>query len=700
MNKFGKVIVKFKIPIIIIGFLLLIPSVIGYLNTRVNYDILSYLPEDIETMKGQEILVDEFGTGAFSLVVVNNMEDTDVAKVKEKLENVDHVSKVVWYTSFMDLSVPISALPESARDVFNSEDSTLMAVIFDDATSAESTMKAVEEVRNITNEQCLFSGMSAVVTDIKYLSNKEVPMYVVLAAIASIIVLGLTMDSFAAPVLFLLSIGMAILYNLGSNFFLDEISFITKALVAVLQLAVTMDYSIFLWHAYEEQQQTCSDHNEAMANAINETLVSITGSSITTVAGFIALCFMTYTLGMDLGVVMAKGVVIGVICCVTVLPSLILACDKILAKTSHKKLIPSLERPMKFVNRHYVILAVIFLVLLVPAIYGQTHTPVYYDLAATLPDDLQSIKANKALKEKYDMNNVSMVLLDSSLPTEKIYSMTDKIDEVKGVKDVISLESLIGPDVPMSMVPDDIQEIFKSGDYEMFIVMSEYKVGSDEENTQVAAIDKIIKSYDKSSMLVGEGPCTKDLIDITDHDFKVVSAVSIIAVFVIIAIVLQSLTLPIVLVAVIEFAIFVNMAIPYFTGTEVPFISSVVIGTIQLGATVDYAILMTTRYKKERIAGNSKKEAVSIAHVTSAESVLGSALSFFAATIGVGLYSSIDMISSLCILMSRGAIISMFTVLLILPSMLIIFDKLVLHTSLGFKPAIEADKERKASAAN
>ncbi|MBE5905841.1 MAG: hypothetical protein E7277_03475 [Lachnospiraceae bacterium] len=699
MNKFGKAIVKTRIPILILGLILLIPSALGFINTRVNYDILSYLPQDIETMKGQDILVDEFGTGAFSLVVVNHMEDKDVAKVKEKLEKVDHVSKVVWYDSFLDLSVPISSLPQKVQDLFTTEDSTLMAVIFDDATSADSTMKAIEDVKKVAGKQCMFSGMSAVVTDTKNLSDKEVPIYVILAVICTIIVLGLTMDSFVAPLLFLLSIGMAIIYNLGSNFFFDDISYITKALAAVLQLGVTLDYSIFLWHSYQEQQGNYDNHKDAMAKAINETLVSVTGSSITTIAGFIALCFMSFTLGLDLGVVMAKGVLIGVISCVTILPALLLLFDKVLAHTSHKKLLPSLERPMRFVNKHYITLAVIFLVLLFPAIYGNNHTPVYYNLDSDLPKDLDSIVANTNLEKKYNMNTVEMVLVDKNLPEESIIKMTDHIKELKGIKDVLSLESIIGANVPTMMIPDSIQNIFKAekGNYEMFIVISEYKVATDEVNAQCEQIDKIIKHYDTKSMLVGEAPCTKDLIKITDHDFKVVSAVSIIAVFVIIMLVLRSISLPIILVSVIEFAIFVNMGIPFYMNTKVPFIASVVIGTIQLGATVDYAILMTTRYKKERISGMSKKEAVNIAHVTSAESVLVSALSFFAATFGVGLYSKIDMISSLCTLMSRGAIISMFTVLLVLPSMLIIFDKVIIHTSLGFKPAIEYDRAHKTN---
>ena len=700
MKKFGELIVKLRIPILIIGFILLIPAGIGYLNTRVNYDVLSYLPKDIETMKGQDILVDQFGTGAFSLVVVDNMEDYDVAKLVDKMKEVDHVKKVVSYSSLADISIPVSALPKEVFDVFNTEDSTLLAVIFDDTTSADTTMNAIADLRKVTKNQCLISGMSAIVTDTKDLSDKEVPIYVVLAVICSLVVLFLTMDSFVAPLLFLLSIGVAIVYNLGSNVFMGQISYITKALAAVLQLAVTMDYSIFLWHAYQEQQNNYEDHKKAMAAAINETLVSITGSSITTVAGFIALCFMSFTLGLDLGIVMAKGVVLGVICCVTFLPSLMLCFDKLLKKTTHKKILPSLERPMRFVNKHYIILAIIFVIILVPAIYGEMKTPVYYNLDSDLPEDLASVVANTELADKYNMNTVEVVLVDKNISTPDMYKLTSEIEDLDGIKAVLSLETVVGPNIPLDMVPESAKEIMISDEYEMFMVMSEYKVASDEVNNQCNEIDAIIKSYDKNSMLVGEAACTKDLIEITDHDFKVVSIVSILAVFVIILFVLKSITLPIILVSVIEFAIFVNMAIPYYTNTAVPFIASVVIGTIQLGATVDYAILMTTRYKKERNSGMSCREAVSIAHVTSAESVMVSALSFFAATFGVGIYSDIHMISSLCILMSRGAIISMFTVLLVLPSMLIIFDKIIIRSSLGFKEARDYDHNHKAIAKN
>lgn len=694
-HTFGEKVVKFRIPIFIICLVLLIPSAIGYFHTRVNYDILSYLPKNIDTMKGQDILVDQFGTGAFSLVVVNNMEDKDVAALRKNMEKVDHVSKVLWYDSLMDISIPISMLPKDVYKEFNADHSTLMAVIFDDTTSADATMKAIGDIKEVSGKQCMVSGMSAVVTDIKNLSERETPIYVLIAVLCSLVVLFLTMDSFLVPVLFLLSIGFAIVYNLGSNIFLGEISYITKALAAVLQLGVTMDYSIFLWHSYQEEQEHYSDHKEAMAHAINNTIVSVTGSSITTVAGFVALCFMSFTLGLDLGVVMAKGVIFGVLCCVTVLPSLILIFDNALRKLQHKKLLPSLDRPMRFVNKHYVIIAIIFFALIIPAYYTNSHTKVYYNLDETLPKDLASIKANAALQKKYNMNCVDMVLMDKKTSDKDMLMMCDQFRKLDGVKNVVGLESIVGPVIPMEVLPDEIKEVFQSKDYKMVLIMSEYKVASDKANNQISDLKKIIKHYDKNGMLVGEAPCTKDLINITDKDFKVVSAVSIIAIFLIIMAVFRSLSLPVILVATIEFAIWVNMGIPYFTHTEIPFIASVVIGTIQLGATVDYAILMTTRYKKERISGKKKKEAVSIAHLSSTESIMVSAFSFFAATFGVGLFSDIDMISSLCTLMARGALISMLVVLLILPSMLIIFDKVIIYTTLGFKNVRQNEKKLK-----
>ena len=684
-HTFGEKIVKLRLPIFIICLVLLIPSALGYFNTRVNYDILSYLPKDIDTMKGQDILVDQFGTGAFSLIVVNNMEDKDISVLREKMEKVDHVNKVLWYDSLMDIRIPVSMLPDNLYKEFNTKDSTLMAVIFDDTTSADATMDAIGDLKDIAGKQCMVSGMSAVVTDIKNLSERETPIYVLIAVLCSLAVLFLTMDSFLVPILFLLSIGFAIVYNLGSNIFLGEISYITKALAAVLQLGVTMDYSIFLWHSYQEEQNNFQDHKEAMAHAINNTIISVTGSSITTVAGFVALCFMSFTLGLDLGIVMAKGVILGVLCCVTVLPSLILIFDNALRKMQHKKLLPSLDRPMRFVNKHYVIIAILFFALIIPAYYANSHTAVYYNLDETLPKDLASIQANDALRKKYNMNCVDMVLMDKHTSDKDMLMMCNEMKELKGVKNVIGLESLVGPVIPMEMLPDQIKEVFQSKDYKMVMIMSEYKVASDGANNQITSLKKIIKNYDKKGMLVGEAPCTKDLITITDKDFKVVSAVSIIAIFLIIAAVFRSISLPVILVATIQFAIWVNMGVPYFTHTEIPFIASVVIGTIQLGATVDYAILMTTRYKKERIAEKGKKEAVSIAHLCSTESIMVSAFSFFAATFGVGLFSDIDMISSLCTLMARGALISMLVVLLILPSMLIIFDPIIIRTTAGFK---------------
>ncbi len=693
MIKFGKAVVKSRWIIFIVSILLLIPSVIGMVATRVNYDILSYLPGDIETMVGQDILTEQFGTGAFSMCVVEGMEDKDVAKLKEKIEGVDHVKKVVWYNSIADLSIPKNVLPDKLYKEFNTEDSTLMAIIFDSTTSADETMSAISKIRSFAGEQCFLSGMSAVVTDTKDLTNREQPIYVCIAVILSCIVLGLTMDSFLAPIFFLVSIGMAILYNLGSNYFLGEVSYITKALSAVLQLGVTMDYSIFLWHSYEEEKQKYNgDKERAMSHAISNTFTSVVGSSITTVAGFIALCFMSFTLGMDLGIVMAKGVVLGVISCVTVLPSLILIFDNALEKTSHKALLPELGGISKFVVKYFYVFLILFAVLLFPAIYGERNTDVYYNLDETLPKDLPSIIANDELKKDYNMNATHMVLVNSKLSAKDVGAMIDDMNGVDGVKWTLGLESVIGPGLPESMIPDSIKDILKNDQWEMLLVNSQYKTATEEMTKQCDELNKIIKKYDDTGMLVGEAPCTVDLIKITDNDFKVVSAVSIGVIFVIIFVIFKSISLPIILVAVIEFAIFINMGIPYYTNTELPFIASVVIGTIQLGATVDYAILMTTRYKKERNNGLSKKEAVLIAHSTSIKSIVVSALSFFAATFGVGIYSNVDMISSLCTLMSRGALISMVVVLLVLPSMFMLLDKVIIHTSLGFRNKGAASK--------
>lgn len=686
MQKFGRGVVKLRVPILIVSVLLLIPSIFGFVSTRINYDILSYLPSDIETMKGQDIMLDEFGKGGFSLVMLDGMEDKDVEKVKKKIEKVDHVCDVLWYDTLADVSLPKEVLPDDIYDFFNTDNSTMMAVFFDEATSADGSLEAVKEIRSIAGEQCFVSGMSSVVEDIKDLTMQEAPMYVVIAVILTSIILALTMDSFLIPLFFMLSVGMAIIYNMGTNFIQGEISFITEALAAVLQLAVTIDYSIFLWHSYkEEKEKHPGDNKEAMAVAIGKTITSVVSSSITTVAGFLALCFMSYELGMDMGIVMAKGVVIGVICCITVLPSMILVFDKALEKTMHKDLVPSLEKPSKFIIKHHAAFIVLFIVVLIPAVYGQINTNVYYNLTDTLPKDLNSVIANTKLDEEYNMATTHMLLVDADMKPKKVNSMLDEMGKVDGVSFSMSLDTLIGPSIPREIVPDSVTKILKSDKWQLMLIGSEYKVASDEENAQIDELSKILKSYDKDGMLIGEAAATKDLIDITDHDFKVVNIVSIAAIFIIILIALRSVSLPIILVAVIEFAITVNMGVPCFTNTTIPFIASVVIGTIQLGATVDYAILMTTRYKTERNAGKDKHEAVTIALTTSMKSIMVSALGFFASTFGVGVYSSVDMISQLCTLMSRGAIISMITVICILPSMLMLFDKVIINTTMGMK---------------
>lgn len=687
MIRFGKWVVKHRSLILIIGILLLIPSAFGYFHTRVNYDILNYLPDEIDTMKGQEIMVDEFGTGAFSMCVVEGMSDKDISKMRKEMCKVDGVKDVLWYDSFLDLSVPVEMLPDSIKDVFINKDadSTILFVLYPNSISADETMDAIENLRKVMNKQCYLSGMSAVVTDTKNLSNKETPIYVLIAVILSTIVLALAMDSAIIPVFFLLSIGMAIVYNLGTNVFKGEISYVTQALAAVLQLGVTMDYSIFLWHSYEEKQQVYpGEKGRAMAHAISNTISSVVGSSITTVAGFIALCFMSFTLGMDLGVVMAKGVVFGVICCVTVLPSMILIFDNAIEKTKHKVILPDLSGISKWVTQHFYIFLILFFVLIGPAVYGYTHNTVYYDLAGTLPESLESITANNKLEEQYHMGATHMVLLDANTSTKDVVKMTKEMEKVDGVKAVLGLDSIVGSTIPKDMLPDQIREVFESGKYKMLLIMSEYKVASDEVNAQCDTLKQMVKDCDENGMLIGEAPCTKDLIEITDEDFKMVSAVSIGVIFIIIAFVFKSISLPIILVAVIEFAIFINMGIPTYTKTAIPFIASIVIGTIQLGATVDYAILMTNKYKRARHNGLEKKEAVIEGMKGSVQSIIVSALSFFAATFGVGMYSNIDMISSLCTLMARGALISMVVVILLLPTMFMIFDKVIIHTSAGF----------------
>ena len=688
MIKFGKGVVKFRIPILIMAFLLLIPSGIGYMKTRVNYDILSYLPGEIETMEGQDILREECGTGAFSFVVAEGMEDKDLEKLVNQMEDIPHVKKVVWYGSLGSYTLPREALPDDIYEFFNNRDadSQLMAVLYDESMAADGTMAAIDQITDLVGEQCYVSGMAAVINDIRKLSEKETVIYVVIAVVLSLIVLSLTMDSTFVPILFLLSIGMAIVYNLGTNVFKGEISYVTQALAAVLQLGVTMDYSIFLWHSYQEQQERFDgDKERAMAHAISNTITSVVGSSITTVAGFVALCFMSFTLGMDLGIVMAKGVVFGVIGCVTILPSLILVFDKVIEKTKHRAILPDLGRIANWVTNHSAVFVIAFLIILVPALYGYTHTDVYYDLAGTLPDSLASKVANDKMAEQYEMGATHMIIARSDLSEKDSLNMIDEIKQVDGVKLAVSLDSAMGPQFPREILPENIQEIMVNGDYQMMLVSSEYATASDEVNKQCDEINTIIKKYDDSAMLIGEAPCTKDLIEITDQDFKKVSVVSIGAIFLIIALVFRSISLPIILVAVIEFAIFINMGIPAYTGTVLPFIASIVIGTIQLGATVDYAILMTNKYKKNRNHGMEKKEAITDALGKSIQSIIVSALSFFAATFGVGMYSNIDMISSLCTLMARGALISMVVVIFILPSMLMVFDRLICATSIGFR---------------
>lgn len=686
MIKTGKWIAKHKKLILFIGLLLIIPSCMGMAATRINYDILSYLPDNLETVKGQDILVDEFGMGAFSMVVVEDMELKDAAALKDEIEAVDHVKDVLWYDDIMDLSVPVEMLPKDLREAFFNGNATMMIALFDNTTSSDESMEALTELRKITANRCFLSGMTGIITDIKSLAIKEMPAYVVIAAGLSLIVLILAMDSLVVPVLFLLSIGIAVLYNLGSNVFLGEISYITKALTAVLQLGVTMDYSIFLVNCYEENKERFPGENErAMAHAISNTFKSVVGSSVTTVAGFIALCFMSFTLGKDMGIVMAKGVVIGVICCVTLLPSMILIFDKAIEKTKHKALLPDFSKASAFITKHYKVWLVIFLVLLYPAIYGNGHTKVYYNIDKSLPADLDSNVANAKLKDTFDMSNIHMVLLENGLEAKDKSEMLAELKDVDGVRWALGMDSFVGPALPDSMIPKDVKKMLRSDKYELQFICSQYETATDEVNNQIAEIQKIVKKYSPGSMVIGEAPLTKDLADVTDVDFRNVNIISVAAIFIIIMIVFKSIFLPIILVAVIEFAICVNMAIPYYQGTTLVFVAGVVIGTIQLGATVDYAILMTSRYQKERGLGKSKKEAISIAHRTSMKSIIISGCSFFAATFGVGLYSKVDMISGITNLLSRGAVISTLVVLLVLPAMFMIFDPIICRTSCGFR---------------
>ena len=686
MINIGKWITKHKNIILVIAFILLIPAGIGYVSTRVNYDVLSYLPESLETIKGQDILVDEFGMGAFSMVVVEDMELKDVAALKEKFQNVEHVKDVLWYDSVADLSIPVSMIPEKFKDGFFNGDATMMIALFDNTTSSDAAMEAVSDMRKIANEQCFISGMSGVVTDIKNLALEEMPIYVVIAACLSLLVLLLAMDSLVIPVLFLLSVGLAVVYNLGTNIFFGEVCYITKSLTAVLQLGVTMDYSIFLLNSFENYKKKYDSKDRAMAHAIADTFKSVAGSSVTTIAGFLALCVMTFALGRDMGIVMAKGVVIGVICCITTLPAMILVFDGVIEKTKHKPLVKSLDKASGFITKHYKVWLLVFLVMLYPAVYGNNHTQIYYNIDKSLPATLDSNVSNEKLKEDFDMSTVHMILLKNGMDSKEKTQMLDQIDKVDGVKWSLGMNSLIGPTFPESMIPSNIKKMLQSDNYEVQFVCSEYSSATDECNAQLDAIQKIVKKYSPESMVIDEAPLMKDLQDTTNVDLQRVNILSMAAIFLIILFVFKSISLPFILLFVIEFAIFVNMAIPYYQGVTLPFVASIVIGAIQLGATVDYAILMTSNYQKQRHLGKTKKDSISIAHKFSMKSIIVSGCSFFAATFGVALYSKVDMIGAICTLLARGAVISTIVVLLVLPAMFMVFDPIIVHTSKGFLP--------------
>ena len=685
--RFSKAVVKHRILILIVVLVLMIPSVLGMAGTRINYDMLDYLPEDMETVIGQNELLEDFGKGAFSFIIVEDMPAKDVAALKEKIEQVDHVETVLWYDSIADLSIPMELLPDKIYNEFNTENATMMAVFFDTSTSSDITMDAIREIRQIAGKQCFVSGMSALVTDLKDLCEKEEPIYVGIAVLLACVAMLVFLDSWLVPFVFLASIGMMILLNLGTNYFMGEISYITKALSAVLQLAVTMDYSIFLWHSYNEQRTRCDDNKAAMAVAIKETLASVVGSSITTVAGFIALCFMSFTMGRDLGIVMAKGVLLGVLGCVTVLPALIIVFDKPLQKTKHKSLIPNMGGFAKGVVRIFPVFIVIFALLIPPAYYGysKTNDEVYYDMGQCLPEDMEYVIANSKLSEDFDIASTHMLLVDANLPAKSVRSMMKEMEQVDGVKYVLGLESVIGSRIPEEILPESITSILKNDKWELLLINSEYKVASDAVNDQISDLNTILKKYDESGMLIGEAPCMKDMIETTSHDFQVVNAISILAIFIIIALVEKSLSLPFILISVIEVAIFINLGLPHYLGQSLPFIAPICISTIQLGATVDYAILMTTRYKAERIRGNGKKDAVWTALSTSIPSIIVSGMGLFAATFGVAIYSDIDIIGSMCMLMARGAIVSMLAVIFILPALLLLCDKIICATTWGMR---------------
>ena len=683
MIRIGKWITKHKNIILILTVLLLIPAAFGYVSTRVNYDVLSYLPESLETVKGQDIMVDEFGMGAFSMIIVEDMDMKDAVKLENKLEKIDHVKDVLFYDDALDISVPTEMIPEDLRKAFFNGDAKMMIAFFDSTTSTDETMGAIEKIRSTVSSNVYASGMSGVVTDIKNLALEEMPVYVVVASVLSLIVLLITMESVVSPLIFLATIGISIVLNLGSNLFLGEISYITQALAAVLQLAVTMDYSIFLLESYEANKlRYPGDNKRAMAHAIANTFKSVSSSSVTTIAGFIALCFMTFKLGTNIGVVMSKGVVIGVVACVTILPAMILTFDKAIEKTSHKALIPSLDNVSHFIVKHHWAALIVFAILLAPAAYGNSNYEIYYNLDTSLPKDIPSAKANEQLKENFDMSSIHMILLQDGLTAKEKNEMLSKVKKVDGVKWVLGLDSIVGPNLPDSLIPDKIKTMLKTDNYELQFVCSDYASATDESNAQIHSIDKIVKSYQKKGMIIGEAPLMKDLSDVTNVDLENVNIISIAAIFIIILITFKSISIPIILVSVIEFAIACNMAVPYYTHTSLPFVASIVIGTIQLGATVDYAILMTNRYHKERtIRKRSKKDAIIIAHQTSIKSILTSGLCFFAATFGVSIYSRIDMIGAICTLLARGAVISMVVVICILPAMLWIFDGVIIRSS-------------------
>ena len=685
--RLSKAVVKNRVLILIVALLLLIPSVLGMANTRINYDMLDYLPEDMDTVVGQNELLDEFGKGAFSLIVVEDMPAKDVAALRKRIEAVEHVDSAVWYDSLTDLSVPMEILPEKIYNEFNNGNATMLAVFFDSSTSADVTMDAIREIRAIAGRQCFVTGMSALVTDLKDLCEREEPIYVALAVACACLAMMLLLDSWLAPLIFLASIGICIVINLGSNYFLGEISYITKALSAVLQLAVTMDYSIFLWNSYNEQRTHIEDKNEAMAKAIHETFVSVLGSSITTIAGFIALCFMSFTMGRDLGIVMAKGVLLGVIGCVTVLPSLILLFDRPLQRTRHKALIRNANGFARKITKAFPVFLAVFVALAIPAYmgYAKTNEEVYYDMGQCLPQDIDYVIAHNKLTDDFDIASTHMLLVDANLPSHDVRNMKREMEDVDGVKYVLSLESVVGSRVPEEVLPDSVRSILKSDRWELMLINSEYKVASDAVNDQIDSLNAILKKYDPSGMLIGEAPCTKDMIETTGHDFQVVNLFSIIAIFVIILLVEKSLSLPVILIAVIELAIFINLGLPHYLGQSLPFIAPICISTIQLGATVDYAILMTTRYKAERVSGKSKYEAVSTALATSVPSIIVSGMGLFAATFGVAVYSNIDIVSSMCMLMARGELISVICVILMLPAFLMLLDGVVRHTTLNMK---------------